>query len=96
MRDTPDWLAARTITLRQALPMMTTEVAYALFRETEVGSLEAGKLADLLILSENPTTAEPERINEIGVWMTMVGGRVGQCAQGREALCPGAGTQGDT
>ncbi|NIN68752.1 MAG: amidohydrolase family protein, partial [Anaerolineae bacterium] len=54
--EPPDWLAANTITVEEALRLMTTGSAYALFREKEVGSLAPGKLADLIVLSQNPVT----------------------------------------
>ena len=69
--------------------MMTIEAAYAIFREEEVGSLKPGKLADLIILSDNPLTVDPDAIKDIELLMTMVGGHVEYCAVGQEALCPG-------
>ena len=82
--DTPEWLAHKMLTVDQVLPMMTIEAAYALFRDEEVGSLRAGKLADLIILSDNPLTVEPNAIKDLEVSMTMVGGRVAYCAPGYE------------
>jgi predicted amidohydrolase YtcJ len=87
--ETPAWIAHKNLTVEQVLPMMTIEAAYALFRDEEVGSLRAGKLADLIILSDNPLTVEPVAIKDLQVCMTMVGGRVEYCASGCEALCPG-------
>jgi len=52
-----------------------------------VGSLEPGKFADLIILSGNPTT-DINSINNIEVWMTVVGSKVEWCAPGQEGLCP--------
>ena len=86
--DTPAWLTQKTLTLQEALPMMTVEGAYALFREEEVGSLKPGKFADLIILSNNPLTVNPVAIRDIEVLMTMVGGRLEYCAPGHETLCP--------
>jgi predicted amidohydrolase YtcJ len=86
--DTPDWLAHKMLTVEQALPMMSIEAAYALFRDEEVGSLRKGKLADLIVLSGNPLAVDPDAIKDIEVWVTMVGGRVEYCAPGQEALCP--------
>ena len=84
----PGWLATQRITVDEALPMMTINAAYALFRETEVGSLKAGKLADLLILSDDPTTIDPDDLINIQVWMTMVGGKVEYCPDEHASLCP--------
>lgn len=83
-----EWQEMHLITVEEALPMMTVNAAYALFREDEVGSLEPGKYADLIILSDNPLTAAPRSIPGMNVWMTMVGGRTAYCMTGHEALCP--------
>ena len=50
--------------------------AYLTFDEDKKGSLEAGKLADLVVLSDDPMTVEEIRIREISARMTMVGGRI--------------------
>ena len=84
----PDWHQAHTITVADALPMMTINAAYALFRDEEVGSLEVGKYADLIVLPDNPLTAAPEALVEMNVLLTMVGGRVEFCAPGHADLCP--------
>lgn len=84
----PEWQKMHTITTAEALPMMTSNAAYALFREEEVGSLEVGKYADLIVLSADPVAAEPENIPQIEVWLTMVGGRLEYCAAGHEEFCP--------
>ncbi|MFQ5865299.1 MAG: amidohydrolase family protein [bacterium] len=87
-----EWLAATAIPVQEALPMMTIESAYALFRDEEVGSLKPGKFADLVILSDNPLSVDPDSIKDIELLMTMVGGRVEYCASGQEALCPDLST----
>jgi predicted amidohydrolase YtcJ/regulation of enolase protein 1 (concanavalin A-like superfamily) len=84
----PGWWTGRTFTVDEVLPMMTIEGAYALFRDEEVGSLEPGKFADMIVLSGDPTAIDPLDIRELEVWMTMVGGKVEWCAPGHEALCP--------
>jgi predicted amidohydrolase YtcJ len=84
----PDWLAATALTVEEALPLMTREAAYAIFREEEVGSLKPGKLADLIILSDNPLAVDPNTIKDITLSMTMVGGQVVYCAPGQETVCP--------
>jgi predicted amidohydrolase YtcJ len=84
----PAWLPGKTFKVDEALPMMTIEGAYALFRDEEVGSLAAGKFADLIVLSGDPITIDPLEIKNLEVWMTMVGGEVEWCAPGHEALCP--------
>ncbi len=84
----PNWQKQHTISVEQALQMMTINAAYALFREDEVGSLEVGKYADLIILSHNPLAVEAERLRETAVWLTMVGGQTTYCTPEQENLCP--------
>jgi predicted amidohydrolase YtcJ len=64
------------LTAWQGLRMMIVEAAYMLHRETELGTLEAGKLADLVVLSSDPLSTAVERLTEIEVLLTMVDGIV--------------------
>ena len=64
------------ITASQALRMWTLNGAYASFQEADKGTIEAGKLADLVLLDEDVTRVGPERIPDIKVMMTVIGGRV--------------------
>lgn len=56
-----------------ALRAVTLDAAWQAFREHEVGSLEVGKLADLVVLSENPITALD--IRQVVVEQTWIGGQ---------------------
>jgi predicted amidohydrolase YtcJ len=60
----------------EALTCYTLGSAYAEFQEGEKGSISPGKLADLAALSADPTAVPPERIRELKVDLTIVGGRV--------------------
>jgi hypothetical protein len=60
----------------RALELYTVNAAYASFEEDVKGSLSPGRLADIVVLSEDPTIVEPERIKDIKVVMTMMGGEV--------------------
>jgi hypothetical protein len=62
------------ITPEQALRCYTMNGAYATFEEKIKGSITAGKLADLVILGEDLTSIAPERIKDIPVMATLVGG----------------------
>lgn len=85
----PDpWIAKHVITVDQALRMMTYEPVYAVSQEQVLGSLSPGKYADLVILSANPREVEPDKLKDLKVWMTMVGGRVEYCAVGHDMVCP--------
>jgi predicted amidohydrolase YtcJ len=59
---------------RDALALYTRGAAFALHREDEIGSLEPGKLADFAVLDGSPLDADPERIADIGVLATVIGG----------------------
>ena len=63
------------LAVRDALALYTTEAAFAMHRERDIGSLEPGKLADFVILDRSPLDAEPEQITDIRVLATVVGGQ---------------------
>jgi predicted amidohydrolase YtcJ len=64
------------VTREEALRMATMGNAWLMMEEREKGSIEAGKLADLVVLSEDPLTAAETRVRDAVVLMTIVGGRV--------------------
>jgi hypothetical protein len=68
--------ASQRITVVEALRMYTTHAAYQSFDEHELGSLEPGKRADLVVLGQDILTVPAERILEIPIDMTLVDGRV--------------------
>jgi predicted amidohydrolase YtcJ len=70
------WVAEHQITVEQALRMLTYEGAYAVKQEEYIGSLESGKLADIIILSDNPYTIDPDDLKDIENLLTMVGGKI--------------------
>jgi predicted amidohydrolase YtcJ len=71
------WFPEQKITVSQALECYTLTAAYAASQEKERGSLEPGKLADLVVLSRDILLEEErDHIAEAEVLLTMVGGRV--------------------
>lgn len=68
--------AKQRISPEEALYLYTMASAYASFEENIKGSIEPGKLADLVVLGEDPKRVNPEEIKNIPVEMTMVGGEV--------------------
>ena len=64
------------ITAKEALAMNTINAAFTSFEENIKGSITPGKLADMVILSDNPLTSPPERMKEARVQMTIIGGKV--------------------
>jgi predicted amidohydrolase YtcJ len=60
----------------EALRAYTQGSAYAAFQERDKGTLANGKLADVIVLSDDPFKIEPEKIEDLKVMMTVAGGRV--------------------
>ncbi|PRS42835.1 amidohydrolase [Bacillus sp. RJGP41] len=70
------WHPHECITLAEALKAYTSGPAYGTFREQELGTLEAGKLADIIVLERNLFEVLVEEIPDIKVLLTMVDGQV--------------------
>ena len=83
------WLLDEAITAGQAMRALTIDGAFASFEDDVKGSLSPGKLADLVVLSQDPLGVPADQVNRIEIWMTMIGGRVEWCAPGHESFCPG-------
>ncbi len=64
------------VSLEQAIRGYTTETAYMTFDEEDRGSLEVGKLADMIVLAEDIFTVDSDRIKDIGIEQTIVGGEI--------------------
>jgi predicted amidohydrolase YtcJ len=64
------------ISAEQALAMYTTNAAYASFEEDIKGSITPGKLADMVVLSDDPLKSPPEQIKDIRVEMTILDGKI--------------------
>ena len=70
------------IAVDRAIRAVTLDAAYAMFMDDEVGSLEVGKRADLVLLDANPRSTDPDgiaRIRVLGTWV-----------DGKPAFTPGA------
>ena len=63
------------VTVPQALYAYTAGSAYASHQEHVKGSITPGKLADLVVLSEDPTAVSPDRIAGLQVLATLIGGQ---------------------
>jgi predicted amidohydrolase YtcJ len=64
------------ITRQEALKLETINNAYTTFEEKVKGSIEPGKLADLVVLPDDIMTVPAKSIESMNVLMTMVGGRI--------------------
>ncbi len=73
----PDFVLnpAERVSVESAIRAVTSEAAWQLRSEHEVGSLEPGKLADFVILDADPRRVDPERIKDIAVLETWMDGR---------------------
>src|SRR6266513_2100777 len=73
----PDgWIPEEKITLPEAIEAYTMGEAFAEFQDSEKGSITSGKLADMVILSDNIFDFKPEAIRNVKVETTIVGGKV--------------------
>ncbi|MEW6669755.1 MAG: amidohydrolase [Thermodesulfobacteriota bacterium] len=73
------------VSVDEALRMFTVYGAWASFEEESRGTIEEGKAADLVVLSEDPGSVDPGGLAEIKVELTVAGGRIvydsrGECA----------------
>lgn len=69
------WVPEQKITVEQALIAYTKNAAFASFDEHTKGTLEPGKLADFVLLSEDLTKIDPVKIRDVKVLQTFVGGK---------------------
>jgi predicted amidohydrolase YtcJ len=76
------WLPQLAVSLESALRHYTIDGAYASFEEKEKGAIAVGKLADLVVLSEDLFRAAPETILKTKVLLTVMDGRVVHRAPG--------------
>ncbi|HVG20674.1 MAG TPA: amidohydrolase family protein, partial [Blastocatellia bacterium] len=70
------WVPEQKITVEEAARAYTSSCAYAEFAESLKGSLEIGKLADVVVLSRDIFCINPDEIQKTDVAYTIVGGRV--------------------
>jgi predicted amidohydrolase YtcJ len=70
------WVPEQKISAREAVHAYTVGSAFASFQDHLKGSLAPGKLADLVVLSQDIFTLHPEEILEAKVDMTLLGGEI--------------------
>jgi hypothetical protein len=71
-----DKVLRQTISREDALIAHTRKNAYLIFREDRLGSIQAGKLADLVVLDRDYLTVPEDEIKDITAVLTIVGGRI--------------------
>jgi hypothetical protein len=65
----------QSVTIQEALKMNTYEIAWTSFDEKERGSLETGKIADMVILNKNPLTMDPKDLLQLKVERLYLSGK---------------------
>lgn len=73
----PDgWVPEQKITVEEALRAYTSSSAYAAFADRELGTIQRGKLGDLVVLSQNIMKIDPNTIKDVRVDFTVINGEV--------------------
>ncbi len=70
------WFPEQKLTVAEAVEAYTMGSAFAEFQEQEKGSITRGKLADMVLLSEDIFSIDPAGIRSVRVLDTIVGGRL--------------------
>jgi len=70
------WLPEQRLSMTEAVSAYTAGSAYAEFQEQEKGSISVGKLADLVLLSDDIFKLDPCRLRDVRVEFTIMGGKV--------------------
>ena len=70
------WFPEQKLTIQEAIEAYTMGSAYAEFQDTVKGSISSGKLADMVLLSDDVLTIDPVKIRDVKVLKTVVGGKV--------------------
>lgn len=70
------WVPEQKINIQEAIEAYTLGSAFAEFQDKEKGSITPGKLADLILVSDNLLKIDPRAVRDAKVEMTMVGGKI--------------------
>ena len=70
------WFPEQKLAVPETVEAYTMGSAYAEFQENEKGSITPGKLADMVLLSDDIFSIPPEKIREVKVLKTIVGGKI--------------------
>jgi len=70
------WLPEQKLTMTEAVFAYTMGSAYAEFQEKEKGSIARGKLADMVLLSDNIFRIDPAQVRDVKVDATIMGGKI--------------------
>ncbi len=70
------WIPEEKISVEDAIKCYTLNAAYASFEDNLKGSIEVGKLADFVVLSDDILTIEPDKIKDVSIEMTVFDGEI--------------------
>jgi hypothetical protein len=70
------WFPEQKLTVKETIEAYTMGSAYAEFQENEKGSITPGKLADMVLLSDDVLSVDPVKIRDVKVLKTWVGGKL--------------------
>jgi len=70
------WIPEQKISIREAIKCYTLNSAIAEFTEKDKGSIEQGKFADFVVLSDNLISVDPIKIKDVKADMTIIGGEI--------------------
>jgi predicted amidohydrolase YtcJ len=70
------WVPKQKISVEESLRAYTIDAAYSAFSEKSLGSIEPGKLADIVVLGRDLFEVPPEELNTVPIVATIVGGKV--------------------
>ena len=82
-----DWLKGESLSVEEALRIMTMGSAYSMFMDEHIGSLEKGKFADLIVASDDPMQIKPEQLKDLKVLLTIVNGNAEYCSERYSGYC---------
>jgi predicted amidohydrolase YtcJ len=71
-----EWGLNQRVSIEEAIRICTSNGAYASFEERNKGTITPGKLADFVLLAEDPLAVEPSRLKDVRIVSTFVGGRL--------------------
>ena len=83
----PSWLEDHGVPVETALEMMTINAAYAMDLEADIGSIEVGKLADMVLIAHDPLSQTGDELLDNAVIATLIDGLVVHCDPEALALC---------
>ncbi len=70
------WVPHERVSLEEAIAAYTIGGAWAQFRENDFGSIQPGKLADLVVLTADLFKIPPRQIHTVRAWLTLAGGKI--------------------